>query len=99
MIEDNNGILDRSFNPKLLVLNAKEFLGIIVQIYGEGNDDGYNRTLVEIKAEMKELHNDLTKDNILEEFKGAFEEKALGKLVDICIKIVTKAVKKRIGIE
>ena len=99
MIEDNNGILDRSFNPKLLVLNAKEFLGIIVQIYGEGNDDGYNRTLVEIKAEMKELHNDLTKDNILEEFKGAFKEQALGKMADVCIKVVTKAVKKRIGIE
>ena len=99
MIEDNNGILDRSFNPKLLVLNAKEFLGIIVQIYGDGNDDGYNKTLAEIKAEMKELHNDLTKDNILDEFKGAFKEKALGKMTDVCIKIVTKAVKKRIGIE
>lgn len=96
MIEDNNGILDCSFNPKLLVLNAKEFLGIIVQIYGEGNDDGYNKALAEIKTEMKELHNVLTKDNILDEFKGAFKEQALGKLADICIKIVTKAVKKEL---
>ena len=72
MIEDNKGIIDHSFNHKLLVLSAKEFLGIIVQIYGTGNEDGYNNTLKAIKAEAKELHNDLTKDNIIS-YMGSFK--------------------------
>lgn len=90
MIEDNKGILDRSFNPKLLVLNAKEFLGIIVQIYGEGGDDGYKKTIQAIKKEAKTLHADLTEENILDEFKNAFREHAFNKLVDICLKILLK---------
>lgn len=98
MIEDNKGIIDRSFNPKLLVLSAKEFLGIIVQIYGTGNEDGYNNTLKAIKAEAKELHNDLTKDNIIDEFKEAFKEQALGKIAEIGLKIATNAVKKKLGL-
>ena len=98
MIEDNKGIIDRSFNPKLLVLSAKEFLGIIVQIYGNGNEDGYNNTLKAIKAEAKELHNDLTKDNIIDEFKEAFKEQALGKMAEIGLKIATNAVKKKLGL-
>ena len=99
MIEDNKGIIDHSINPKLLVVDAKEFLGIIVQIYGEGSDDGYNQTLKAIKNEAKELHNDLTKDNIIDEFKAAFKEQALGKMTEICLRIVTKAVKKKMGLE
>ena len=95
MIEDNKGIIDRSFNSKLLVLNAREFLGMIAQIYGEGNDDGYEKILREIRKEVKELHHELTKENILEEFKEAFKDKALDKMAEICLKIVTNAVKKR----
>ena len=74
-------------------------MGIIVQIYGEGSDDGYNQTLKAIKNEAKELHNDLTKDNIIDEFKAAFKEQALGKMTEICLRIVTKAVKKKMGLE
>lgn len=95
MIEDNKGIIDRSFNSKLLVLNAREFLGMIAQIYGEGNDDGYEKILREIRKEVKELHHELTKENILEEFKEAFKDKALDKMAEICLRIVTNAVKKR----
>lgn len=99
MIEDNKGILDRTFNPKLLVVNAKEFLGIIVQIYGAGSEDGYEETLKAIKKEAKGLRNDLTKDNIIDEFKDAFREQALGKMVEIGLKVATKAVKKRLGLD
>lgn len=99
MIEDNKGIVDRSINPKLLVVNAKEFLEIIALIYGDGSDEGYNQTLKAIKDEAKELHNDLTKDNIIDEFKVAFKEHALDKITEIGLRIVTKAVKKKMGLE
>ena len=99
MIEDNKGIVDRSINPKLLVVNAKEFLEIIALIYGDGSDEGYNQTLKAIKDEAKELHNDLTKDNIIDEFKVAFKEHALDKITEIGLRIVTKSVKKKMGLE
>ena len=47
----------------------------------------------------KELHNDLTKDNIIDEFKVAFKEHALDKITEIGLRIVTKAVKKKMGLE
>ena len=90
MIEDNKGVLDFTFNPNLLVLNTKEFLEVIVIIYGEGGEDGYNQTLKAIKKETKKLHNELTKDNILDEFKNAFKEKPLEELVNICLRILMK---------
>ena len=99
MIEDNKGIIERSYNPKLLVLNAKEFLSIIVQIYGEGSDDGYEKTLQAIKKEARDLHNELTKENIFAEFKEAFQDQAMGKMAEICFKILTKAVNKKLGLE
>ena len=88
MLEDNKAILDRSVNPKLLVLNAKEFLDIIVQIYGEGSSDGYEKTLQAIKKEAKVLHKELTKDNILTEFKDAFQDHAFEELAKICFNII-----------
>ena len=97
MIEDNKGIIDRSFNHKLLVLDAKEFLNIIVQIYGEGSDNGYDKTLKAIKKEARNLHNELTKDNIFDEFKDAFKNQALEKMVELCLRIVTNAVSKKLG--
>lgn len=98
MIEDNKGIIEHTINPKLLSIHTKEFLGIIVQIYGDGSADGYEKTIQAIKAEAHELHNDLTKENILKEFKDAFQEKAFDKLFELCIKAVTNAVKKKLGI-
>lgn len=97
MIEDNKGIIGRTPNPKLLVLNAKEFLSIIVQIYGEGSEDGYDKILKALRKEAKELHNELTKENIFEEFKEAFKGQALDKMAELCLKIVTNAVNKRLG--
>ena len=97
MIEDNKGIVEHLITPKLLNIKAKEFLGIIVQIYGDGSADGYERTIEAIKAEAHDLHNDLTKDNILEEFKNAFHDKAFDKLSGLCIKVVTKFVNNKIN--
>lgn len=94
MIEDNKGIVDRTFNPKLLVLNAKEFLDIVVRIYGKGSADGYQRTLNDIKAETKELNNELTEKNIFDEFKAAFKTTSLEKFVGACLNVLSKVVMK-----
>lgn len=37
MIEDNKGIIDHSFSPKIMNITTKEFLGVIVQPYGDGS--------------------------------------------------------------
>ena len=44
------------------------------------------------------MHNDLTKDNIIDEFKEAFKEQTLGKMAEIGLKIATNAVKKKLGL-
>ena len=88
MIEHNKGVVDRTLNPKLLIINAKEFIELISLIYGEGNEDGYQKTINAIKKESKELNKELTKENILEEFRNAFQEKAVGKLVELGCNVV-----------
>lgn len=94
MIEHNKGVVDRALNPKLLIINAKEFIELISLIYGEGSEDGYQKTINAIKKESKILHNNLTKENILEEFEKAFKEKAVGKLVELGCKVVLDTILK-----
>ena len=78
-----------AFAPKSpLIINAKEFIELISLIYGEGNEDGYQKTINAIKKESKELNKELTKENILEEFRNAFQEKAVGKLVELGCNVV-----------
>ena len=96
MIEDNKGIIEHSTSPKLLVISAKEFLGIIVQIYGDGSADGYEKTIQAIKDEAHELHKELTQDNILQEFQNAFKEKAFEKMVTLSLKAVGKFVNNKL---
>ena len=96
MVEENKGVLDKTFSSKVLRLNSKQFLEIVVAIYGDGADDGYDKTIKAIKAEAREIQDELTKDNILEEFQTAFKERAFDKLLELGGAVAMKAIKKKL---
>lgn len=98
MVEENKGVLDKALNSRVLVLNSNQFLAIVASIYGDGAEDGYERTIKAIKAESREIHEELTKENILEEFKDAFHERAFSKLIELGIKVAKNAVQRRLGV-
>ena len=98
MIEDNQGILDKSFSPRILVLNAEQFLGIVAAIFGDGTQDGYDRTIKAIKDEAHEINDELTKDNIFEKFQDAFKERAFKKIIEVGLVVAQKALSHRLGI-
>lgn len=96
MVEDNKGVLDKTFSSKVLRLNSKQFLEIVVAIYGDGADDGYDMTIKAIKDEAHKIREELTKDNIFEEFNKAFKEHAFKELIELGGKVAMKAIKKRL---
>lgn len=97
MVEENKGVLDKTLSSRVLVLNANQFLEIVAAIYGDGAEDGYDRTIKAIKAEAHEIHDELTKENILEEFQDAFKERAFTKLIELGVKVAKNAVLNRLG--
>ena len=99
MVEEKKGILDKSFSSRVLVLNAKQFLAVVADIYGNGSEEGYENTIKAIKEEVHEIHDELTKENILEKFADAFKDHAFGKIIEIGCTVATKIVKKRLGLE
>ena len=99
MVEEKQGVLDKSFSSRVLVLNAKQFLEIVADIFGDGAQDGYERTVQEIKNEAHEIHDDLTKENILEKFQDAFQEHAFEKIIELGGKVAKKAVMHKLGLE
>ena len=99
MIEEKKGVLDKSFSSRVLVLNAKQFLEIVVDIFGDGAQDGYEQTVRAIKDEAHEIHDDLTKENILEKFQDAFQEHAFEKIIELGGKVAKKAVLHKLGLE
>lgn len=98
MVEENQGVIDFSINPRLVVLNAEQFLKIVSMIYGEGGQDGYNMLINEIVADVKKRHMKITKDNLIEDFKNAFKDKAFSELFSITMNIASSVVKKKIGL-
>ena len=98
MVEENKGVLDRAISSRVLVLNAKQFLGIVAAIYGDGAEGGYEETIKAIKAETRDTVGELTKDNIIDEFHNAFKEKAFGKLIELGGKVAMNAVSHRLGL-
>jgi len=99
MVEEKKGVLDKSFSSRILVLNAEQFLEIVSDIYGNGAEDGYENTIKAIKQEVHEIHVELTKENILEEFQNAFKEHAFSKIIEIGGKVAKKAVMHKLGLE
>ena len=97
MVEENKGVLDKALSSRVLVLNANQFLEIVAAIYGDGAEDGYDRTIKAIKTEAHEIHDELTKENILEEFQDAFKERAFTKLIELGVKVAKNAVLNRLG--
>ena len=97
MVEENKGVLDKSFSSRVLVINSKQFLELVAAIYGDGAEDGYEGTIKAIKAEAHEIHNELTKENIIEEFQDAFKEHAFEKLLELGGKVARNAILKRLG--
>ena len=96
MVEEKKGVLDKTFSSRVLVLNAKQFLDVVADIYGDGTQDGYEETIRAIKEEAHDIHSDLTKENILEEFQKAFNERAFSKIIEIGGKVAKKAVLHRL---
>lgn len=99
IVEDNQGVVDRANNPKLLVLTSSSFLSLIELIYGKGGNDFYIEILNSIQKDAKKKYENLTKDDFLNQFQDACKEKALSKLVEVSCNIVIKAVKKKLGLE
>lgn len=99
IVEDNQGVVDRAKNPKLLVLTSSSFLSLVELIYGKGGNDFYIEILNSIQKDAKKKYENLTKDDFLKQFQDACKEKALSKLVEVSCNIVTKAVKKKLGLE
>jgi len=99
MVEEKQGVLDRSFSARVLSLNAEQFLAIVTDIYGEGGEDGYDRTIHAIKEEAHDIHEELTKDNILDKFWDAFQEKSFEQLIKVGSDVAFKAIKRKLGID
>ena len=99
MVEEKKGVLDKTFSARVLVINAMQFLEIVADIYGDGAQDGYDMTIRAIKEEAHEIHDDLTKENILEKFKDAFQEQAFDKMIGIGWMVAKKAVLHKLGVE
>ena len=99
MVEEKQGVLDKSFSARVLVLNASQFLEIVADIYGDGAQGGYEMTIQAIKNEAHEIHDALTKDNILEKFQDAFQEHAFGKIIELGGKVAKQAVLHKLGLE
>ena len=98
MVEENQGVIDFSINPRLVVLNAKQFLKIVSMIYGEGGEEGYDKLIDDIVKSVNERHKEITKDNLFDDFKTAFKDKAFSKLFNITMDIASSVVKKKIGL-
>lgn len=99
MVEEKNGVLDKTFSSRVLVLNARQFLSIIVDIYGDGAEGGYENTIKAIKQEAHEIHDELTKDNILEKFQDAFHEHAFKKIIELGGAVAKNAVLHKLGLD
>lgn len=99
MVEEKKGILDKTFSSKVLVLNAEQFLEIVVDIYGNGAEGSYERTILAIKREAREIRDELTKENIIEKFRDAFQEKAFGRIIELGCKVARTAVLHRLGVD
>lgn len=99
MVEEKKGVLDKTFSSRVLVLNAVQFLEIVADIYGDGADDGYKRTIDAIKEEAHEIQDELTKENILEKFQEAFQEHAFSKIIELGGTVAKKAVLHKLGLD
>ncbi len=99
MVEEKKGVLDKTFSARVLVLNAMQFLEIVADIYGDGAQDGYDMTIRAIKDEAHEIHDELTKDNILEKFQDAFQDHAFGKIIELGGQVAKQAVLRKLGLE
>lgn len=99
MVEEKKGVLDKTFSARVLVLNASQFLEIVADIYGGGSEDGYEMTIQAIKNEAHEIHDELTKDNILEKFQNAFQEHAFGKIIELGGQVAKQAVMRKLLLE
>ena len=99
MVEEKKGVLDKSFSSRVLVLNARQFLEVVVDIFGDNAQDGYERTLNAIKNEAHEINDELTKENILEKFEEAFQERAFSKIIELGGKVAKNAVLHKLGLE
>lgn len=99
MVEEKKGVLDKSFSSRVLVLNARQFLEVVVDIFGDNAQDGYERTLNAIKNEAHEINDELTKENILEKFEEAFQEGAFSKIIELGGRVAMNAVLHKLGLE
>ena len=98
MIEDKKGVLDKTFSSRVLVLSAMQFLEVVADIYGDGAEDGYEKTIQAIKNEAHEIHDELTKDNILDKFEDAFREHAFNKIIELGGYVAKQAVLHKLGL-
>lgn len=98
MVEEKQSVLDRSLSTRVLVLNATQFLEIVADIYGNGAQDGYEKTIQAIKAEVHEIRDELTKENIIEKFRDAFQEKSFAKLIEVGGKVALNAIEHKLGL-
>jgi hypothetical protein len=99
MVEEKKGVLDKTFSARVLVLNASQFLEIVADIFGDGAEDGYEMTIRAIKNEAHEIHDALTKENILEKFQDTFHEQAFVEIVKLGGRVARQAVMRKLGLE
>ena len=99
MVEEKRGVLDKTFNSRVLVLNAEQFLDIVVDIYGDGAEGGYENTINAIKEEAHEIHDELTKENVFDKFQDAFQDHAFGKIIELGGKVAKQAVLHKLGLD
>lgn len=99
MVEEKRGVLDKTFNSRVLVLNAEQFLDIVADIYGDGAEGGYENTINAIKEEAHEIHDELTKENVFDKFQDAFQDHAFGKIIELGGKVAKQAVLHKLGLD
>ena len=66
---------------------------------GDGAEGSYEETILAIKREAREIHGELTKENIIEKFRDAFQEKAFGRIIELGCKVARTAVLHRLGVD
>lgn len=69
IIEDNKSVVDKSINPKLLVLTAKQFMSLVNIVYDKDNK-GYDIVIKKLKKDARLSNEEINKENLFDKLKN-----------------------------
>lgn len=71
IIEDNKSVVDKSINPKLLVLTAKQFMSLVNIVYDKDNNNNvYDIVIENLKKDARLSNEEINKENLFDKLKN-----------------------------